>query len=166
MEQHDEKLSYGATSQSIVKTMDIDDAELETAGYNRAMPRQFSTVSLMALSFNLSATWMGTIIISTDLVPSTLAKLTILVGIGTSMGIALAEASSAGTIWSLVVAGAFTAILSAGLAELASAYPIAGAQYYWACEFDVTTAAMTADAPQSWSRATRGLPSQPSSTAG
>ena len=62
-------------------------------------------------------------------------ELTKLTGIGSSMGIALVEASAAGTIWSLVIAGAFTAILSAGLAELASAYPIAGAQYYWACEY-------------------------------
>jgi choline transport protein len=53
-------------------------------------------------------------------------------GIGASRGIALTEASAAGTVWSLVIAGVFTAILSAGLAELASAYPVAGAQYFWA----------------------------------
>ena len=111
MDHHDEKGAQTAASPAEVSSMDIDDAELETAGYTRAMPRQFSTISLMSVSFNLTATWMG---------------------IGTSLGIALAEASSAGTIWSLVIAGAFAAILSAGLAELASAYPIAGAQYYWA----------------------------------
>lgn len=68
-----------------------------------------------------------------------MGQLTIVAGIGSSMGIALFEASSAGTVWSLVIAGVLTAILSAGLAELASAYPIAGAQYYWACEYDDRT---------------------------
>lgn len=53
------------------------------------------------------------------------------------MGIALTEASAAGTIWSLLIAGVFGGVLSAGIAELASAYPIAGAQYYWACSFPV-----------------------------
>lgn len=48
------------------------------------------------------------------------------------MGISIKEASAAGTVWSLPVAAAMTAILSAGMAELASAFPVAGAQYYWA----------------------------------
>ena len=65
----------------------------------------------------------------------TLTKLTTPTGIGSSLGIALSEASAAGAVWSLVIAAAFTGIISAGLAELASAYPIAGAQYYWACKY-------------------------------
>lgn len=48
------------------------------------------------------------------------------------MGISIKEASAAGTLWSIPVAAVMTAILSAGVAELASAYPVAGAQYYWA----------------------------------
>lgn len=87
-----------------------DDIDLEARGYQRAMPRQFSTFSLVALSFSLTCTWSGT---------------------GSSIGISLQEASAAGTIWSLPVAALMTAILSAGVAELASAYPVAGAQYYW-----------------------------------
>ena len=39
--------------------LDVDDAELETAGYKREMPRQFTTLSLMALSFDLMGTWIG-----------------------------------------------------------------------------------------------------------
>lgn len=103
-----------STAADEVGSMDIDDAELETAGYNRAMPRQFSTVSLLALSFDLTSTWLG---------------------IGSSLGIAIVEASAAGTVWGLLIGGVFTFVLSAGLAELASAYPIAGAQYYWACRY-------------------------------
>ncbi|KAJ5511063.1 hypothetical protein N7453_003166 [Penicillium expansum] len=86
-----------------------DDMDLEARGYQRQMPRQFSTFSLIALSFSLTCTWSGT---------------------GSSIGISLQDASAAGTIWSLPVAALMTAILSAGVAELASAYPVAGAQYY------------------------------------
>ena len=88
-----------------------DDLDLEARGYRREMPRQFSTFSLVALSFSLTCTWSVT---------------------GSSIGISLQDASAAGTIWSLPVAALMTVILSAGVAELSSAYPVAGAQYYWA----------------------------------
>ena len=88
----------------------LDDLELEAAGYKQSMPRQFSLWSLGALSFTLTCTWLGT---------------------GSSVGISLTEASAGGTIWSLPIAGFMTIVVSAGMAELASAYPVAGAQYYW-----------------------------------
>ncbi|CDM36780.1 hypothetical protein DTO013E5_2893 [Penicillium roqueforti] len=88
----------------------IDDLELEAAGYEAAMPRRFSKWSLGALSFTLTCTWLGT---------------------GSAIGIGLTEASSGGTIWALPIAGVMTTIVSIGMAELASAYPVAGAQYYW-----------------------------------
>ncbi|KAL7811921.1 amino acid transporter [Trichoderma gracile] len=88
----------------------IDDLELEAAGYSQQMPRRFSPWSLGALSFTLTCTWLGT---------------------GSSIGIGLAEASAAGALWALPIAGVMTLIVSAGMAELASAYPVAGAQYYW-----------------------------------
>lgn len=47
------------------------------------------------------------------------------------MGISLTDASSAGTIWAMPVAALGSVILSTGMCELASAYPVAGAQYYW-----------------------------------
>ncbi|RBR09356.1 uncharacterized protein FIESC28_09964 [Fusarium coffeatum] len=87
-----------------------DALELEAAGYQQAMPRRFSLWSLGALSFTLTCTWLGA---------------------GSSVGISLTEASSAGTLWSLPIAGVMTTIVSLGMAELASAYPVAGAQYYW-----------------------------------
>lgn len=77
---------------------------------SHAMPRQFSFWSLGALSFTLTCTWIGT---------------------GASVGIALVEASGAGAFWSIVIAGFMTLVVSAGMAELASAFPAAGAQYCW-----------------------------------
>lgn len=88
----------------------LDDLELEAVGYKREMPRQFSVWSLSALSFTLTCTWLG---------------------FGSAVGTGITEASGAGAIWSLAVAGLMTAVLSLGMAELASAYPVAGAQYYW-----------------------------------
>jgi choline transport protein len=88
----------------------LDDLELEASGYKSTMPRQFSLASLGALSFTLTCTWLGT---------------------GSSVGISLTEASSAGTVWALPLAGVMTLVVAAGMAELASAYPVAGAQYYW-----------------------------------
>ncbi len=66
------------------KYADLDDLELEAVGYKREMPRQFSLWSLGALSFTLTCTWLGT---------------------GSSIGISLTEASSAGTLWSLPISG-------------------------------------------------------------
>jgi choline transport protein len=88
----------------------IDDLELQAGGYKSQMPRQFTLFSLMSLSFALSCTWSGT---------------------GSSIGLSLTEGSSAGTIWSIPIAGLMTAIVTAGMAELSSAFPVAGAQYYW-----------------------------------
>ena len=59
MDVRDEKAATMTASSAEIAVKDIDDAELETAGYNRSMPRQFSTLSLVGLSFNLTACWMG-----------------------------------------------------------------------------------------------------------
>ncbi|KAF7559738.1 hypothetical protein G7046_g4403 [Stylonectria norvegica] len=97
-------------SHSATNMVNEDALELEAAGYRQSMPRRFSFWSLGALSFTLTCTWLGA---------------------GSSIGISLTEASSAGTLWSLPIAGVMTTVVTLGMAELASAYPVAGAQYYW-----------------------------------
>ncbi|KAI0813721.1 amino acid/polyamine transporter I [Xylaria sp. FL0064] len=89
---------------------DADDRELEALGYVAAMPRRFSATSLFSLCFALTATWNG---------------------FGAAIGTSIAESSSSGTIWTLVIAAIMNLIVSLGMAELASAYPNSGAQYYW-----------------------------------
>ncbi|ETS79646.1 hypothetical protein PFICI_09499 [Pestalotiopsis fici W106-1] len=89
---------------------ELEDHQLEAQGYSPAMPRRFSLQSLLSLSFALTATWNG---------------------FGSAIGISLAESSSSGTLWTLVVAALMNLIVSLGMAELASAYPNSGAQYYW-----------------------------------
>lgn len=87
-----------------------DDIELESQGYIRAMPRRFSLLSLVSLSFALTASWNG---------------------FGSAIGTGLAEFSAAGVLWTLPITALMSWIVSLGMAELSSAYPNSGAQYYW-----------------------------------
>ena len=87
-----------------------DDRELEAQGYTQAMPRRFSLLSLLSLSFALTATWNG---------------------FGSAIGTSLGEFSSSGTFWTLVIAATMNLLVSLGMAELSSAYPKSGAQYCW-----------------------------------
>lgn len=98
-----------------------DELELEAAGYKAAMPRQFSFWSLGALSFTLTCTWLG---------------------VGSSIGISLSEASAGGTVWSLPIAGFMTLIVASGMAELAS---VSLTQLYHLSSISASTAVMTSD---------------------
>lgn len=103
--------SYSSKAERKASIVVMDDLELSAGGYKREMPRQFSLWSLGSLAFTLTCTWLGT---------------------GSSIGIALTESSSVGVLWTLLIGAVMTMIVAAGMAELASAYPVAGAQYYWA----------------------------------
>ncbi|CAG9952963.1 unnamed protein product [Clonostachys rosea f. rosea IK726] len=91
--------------------LDRDDAQLGASGYKREMPRQFSLVSLLALSYALICTWNG---------------------FASAIGGGLSQGSSSGTIFMLLPAAAMILVVSLGMAELTSAFPVAGGQYYWA----------------------------------
>ena len=88
-----------------------DDAELEASGYTREMPRQFSTFSLLAMAYTVICTWNG---------------------FASAIGNGLRQGSSAGSIFMLFPAATMIGIVSLGMAELTSAFPVAGGQYYWA----------------------------------
>lgn len=91
---------------------DDNDVEREMhGGYRREMPERFTVFSLIALSFSLTGSWAA---------------------LGSSIGISIKEASAAGAIFSPLIGATMTGILSIGMAELASAYPVASGQYYWA----------------------------------
>ncbi|CAH0027194.1 unnamed protein product [Clonostachys rhizophaga] len=91
--------------------LDRDDAQLGASGYKREMPRQFSLVSLLALSYALICTWNG---------------------FASAIGGGLSQGSSSGTIFMLLPAATMILVVSLGMAELTSAFPVAGGQYYWA----------------------------------
>ncbi|KAK7223078.1 hypothetical protein V2G26_011081 [Clonostachys chloroleuca] len=90
--------------------MAADGSKLEMAGAQREMPERFSIWSLAALAFTLTSTWQGT---------------------ASSIGAGLMAAGQGGMIWALTIAGLMTTVVAVGMAELASAYPVSGAQYYW-----------------------------------
>ncbi|CAH0028689.1 unnamed protein product [Clonostachys rhizophaga] len=92
---------------------EADDRELEAQRYAPAMPRRFSLWSLLSLGFTLTATWNA---------------------VGITIGTSLAESSSSGAVWTLVIAALMNLTVALGMAELASAYPSSGAQYYWSYE--------------------------------
>lgn len=55
--------SDGRETQAPLRTVrndpNLDDAELEAAGYQREMPRRYSLLSLLALAYALICTWNG-----------------------------------------------------------------------------------------------------------
>lgn len=91
------------------ETADIHVGDGDDVAEGQTMNKNFSLWSLGAVSFSITCTWIGT---------------------GASLGGGLIQ-SSAAALWSLPVAGAMTLVLSLGMAELASAYPLVGAQYIW-----------------------------------
>lgn len=93
-----------------VDSRGADSTKTGPDSYFHVMPRRFSLVSLVSMSFSLLATWNG---------------------VGSAVGISLADASTAGSVWSLLIAATMMTVVALGMAELSSAFPFAGAQYYW-----------------------------------
>ncbi|CAM1511803.1 Fc.00g093160.m01.CDS01 [Cosmosporella sp. VM-42] len=93
-------------------TDDVDVLDLEAQGYIREMPRQFSILSLMSMSYALLATRNG---------------------FGSAFGTGFTEASSVGSIRTLFIAGLMSVVTAAGMAELSTVYPVAGSEYCWSC---------------------------------
>lgn len=91
-----------------VQPVNVNDPDAG-GGDGQSMERPFSVWSLAAVSFSITCTWIGS---------------------GASLGTGITQ-SSAAALWSLPVAGIMTLALSLGIAELSSAYPGAGAQYFW-----------------------------------
>lgn len=88
--------------------LSADELELRAQGHVGELPRQFSTVSLLGLAFSITNSWIGY---------SAVFVTPLLAGGGP------------GVVWCLVVASFACAIITAGLAELASAFPSSGGQY-------------------------------------
>jgi choline transport protein len=100
-------------SETGLSSFDEDARKLEMMGYKQELKRQFSVLSLLAVGFSLTNSWFG---ISASLVT----------GIN-SGGPVL-------TIYGIPWIAFISCAVGISLSELASAYPNAGGQYFWANE--------------------------------
>ncbi|KIW57764.1 hypothetical protein PV05_02324 [Exophiala xenobiotica] len=91
--------------------LSADELELRAQGHKGELPRQFSTLSTLAIAFLLTSAWIGY---------SATFPYPLLAGGGPYV------------FWGLIVATIACSIITAGLAELSSAYPSTGGQYHFA----------------------------------
>lgn len=99
------------TPASATQSFNQDDKVLRAQGHRAALPRNFGLLSLLSLSFG---------VISSEL------------GVAAGVGVNLTEGGASSMFWGTIVGAVVVGIISLGMAELASAYPSAGAQYHWA----------------------------------
>ncbi|KAK5193991.1 hypothetical protein LTR92_006331 [Exophiala xenobiotica] len=91
--------------------LSADELELRAQGHKGELPRQFSTLSTLAIAFLLTSAWIGY---------SATFPYPLLAGGGPYV------------FWCLIVATIACSIITAGLAELSSAFPSTGGQYHFA----------------------------------
>lgn len=91
-------------------TQDIsnDELQLRAQGHVQELPRQFSTFSILSLSFSITNSWIGYSAVFVT---------------------PLYSGGGPGVIYCLLAASVACSLITAGLAELASAFPSAGGQY-------------------------------------
>lgn len=82
-------------------------------GYVPELRREFSWLALLGNSFSITNSWLG------------------LSG-GFTVGISIG--GSAGVVYGIIICAFFSAFVAIALAELISAMPNAGGQYFWAME--------------------------------
>ncbi|THY04349.1 GABA permease [Aureobasidium pullulans] len=98
-----------------------DDVALEQLGYQQELKRTFNLVSMIGFCFSIVSSWTAL------------------------SGVLIIGAESGGPpvmIWSWVGVCVFTMAVALSMAEMCSAYPLAGGQYSWAAIL----------APRSWSK--------------
>ncbi|KAJ6088784.1 hypothetical protein N7486_010045 [Penicillium sp. IBT 16267x] len=90
---------------------DNNDDEVTRMGYAAEIPRKFNLLSLFAIGYEIC-----------------LSPIALVVGMGVSLG----SGGQTTLIWGQLIMYFMVLCVSISLAELASAYPNAGGQYYWA----------------------------------
>jgi choline transport protein len=111
----DEKVHRAASPDDIAegKFLDADAMKLAEMGYTQDMQRNFSVWSVLGVGFSLTNSWFG---ISAALVT----------GINSGGPLLI--------IYGIMIIAVVSVGVGISLSELASAYPNAGGQYFWANE--------------------------------
>ncbi|KAK9238150.1 choline transporter [Lipomyces kononenkoae] len=99
------------TSNNSSDALSPDEVLLRAQGHQGELPRQFSSFAALSLAFAITNSWVG--YCATFVTP-------LLAGGGPTV------------FWGIIVAAVACLIITAGLAELASAYPSSGGQYHFA----------------------------------
>lgn len=112
-----EKLEVGQASSDDIfdqlKGLDSDALKLAEMGYTQDMKRNYSVVSVLGVGFSLTNSWFG---ISAALIT----------GINSGGPVLI--------IYGIILIALISTCVGISLSELASAYPNAGGQYFWANE--------------------------------
>ncbi|KAJ3580470.1 hypothetical protein NPX13_g87 [Xylaria arbuscula] len=98
-------------SQTSKGELTADQLLLRAQGHEEEMPRQFSLLAALGLAFSITNSW---------------------VAISATFQQPMTAGGGPGVVYSLLVAAFSCAIITSGLAELASAFPTSGGQYHFA----------------------------------
>ncbi|KAJ6260879.1 hypothetical protein Dda_3540 [Drechslerella dactyloides] len=112
------ELKFGGTPDSA--SLDSDNLRLAQMGYKSELRRDFSVYSVLAVGFSITNSWFG---ISASLVTGIYSGGTVV------------------TVYGICLIAIISTCVAVSLAEMASAMPNAGGQYFWASEL----------APRRWS---------------
>jgi len=93
-----------------MKAVDIDAFRLADMGYAQDMTRNFSTLSLLGISFTLTSSWFG---------------------FSVSLVTGLSSGGTAVSVWGIPLMAFISGAVAVTLSELASSMPNAGGQYFW-----------------------------------
>jgi choline transport protein len=106
-------------AREVTNTEDLsaDERELRAQGHEGELPRQFGAMSTLALAFTITNSWIAY---------SAVFVIPLIAGGGPSV------------IYSLVVGFIVCSIITAGFAELASAFPTSGGQYQYNLPYENT----------------------------
>lgn len=96
-----------------LKSADLDEANLAEMGYKQDMRRNYSALSVLGVGFSLTNSWFG---ISAALIT----------GINSGGPVLI--------IYGIILIALLSTCVGISLSELASAFPNAGGQYFWANE--------------------------------
>ena len=96
-----------------VNELDLDALKLVEMGYTQDMKRNYSVLSVLGVGFSLTNSWFG---ISAALIT----------GINSGGPVLI--------IYGIILIAVLSTCVGISLSELASAYPNAGGQYFWASE--------------------------------
>ncbi|KAJ5259296.1 Choline transport protein [Penicillium angulare] len=93
-----------------MKAVDIDAFRLADMGYAQDMTRNFSTLSILGISFTLTSSWFG---------------------FSVSLVTGLSSGGTVVSVWVIPLMAFISGAVAVTLSELASSMPNAGGQYFW-----------------------------------